>query len=34
VIESLTGVKLEDLIERIPGLKGKSSKAQETEGRG
>jgi len=34
VIESLTGVKLEDLIERIPGLKGKSSKAQEIEGRG
>jgi flotillin len=34
VIESLTGVKLEDLIERIPGLKGKSSKTQGTEGRG
>ncbi len=34
VIESLTGIKLEDLIERIPGLKGKSSKAQETEERG
>ncbi len=34
VIESLTGVKLEDLIERIPGLKGKLPKARETEGRG
>ena len=34
VIESLTGVKLEDLIERIPGLKGKLPKAQEPAGRG
>jgi len=34
VIESLTGVKLEDLMERIPGLKGKLPKARETEGKG